>query len=122
MVTVSTKEELKAAMDRHEPKILATGSLAESLRKKSKIKKGLRVGGLLLAIGGVIMIPFTAGTSSAITAMGLTAAGLTVGTVTLSVGELVILCGFTLGLFGIIKGATVKFKSDGSVEIEPKYK
>lgn len=119
MVTVSTKEELKAAMDRNEPKILATGSLAESMRKKSKVKKGLGIGGLLLAIGGVIMIPFTAGTSSALTAMGLTAAGLTV---TLSAAELAILCGFTLASFGIIKGASVKFKSDGSVEIEPKYK
>lgn len=117
MVTVSTKEELKAAMDRHEPKILATGSLAESMRKKSKVKKGLGIGGLLLAIGGVIMIPFTAGTSSVITAMGLT-----IGTVSVSATELAILCGFTLGFFGIIKGASIKYNSDGSVEIEPKYK
>lgn len=122
MVTVSTKEELKAAMERHEPKILATGSLAESMRKNSKAKKGLRIGGLLLAIGGVIMIPLTAGTSSAITAMGLTAAGLTIGSVTLTAADLAILCGFTLSFWGIIKGASVKFKPDGSVEIEPKYK
>lgn len=101
---------------------MVTGELAKTMRKKSKVKKGATIGSALLIVGGIIAIPFTGGASAGITAMGLTAAGLTIGTVTISAAELAILCGFVLGLTGILIGAKITFNSDGTVTVEPKYK
>lgn len=117
MVIVSTKKELKAAIDSREPKIIAVGDLAKSIRSKSKRKKGLRIGGIALAIAGVALIPLTGGTSA-----GLTAMGLTIGSASVSVAELAIICGCVVASIGALKGAKVILKPDGSVEIEPKYR
>lgn len=116
MRTVSTKTELKEALKARERKIIVTGDLAAQMRKKTKVKKAAKIGGLVLIIGGTIAIPFTVGASAAAVAMGLT-----VGTVTLSTVELAILCGFTLGLLGVLTGAKVTFGPGGPVTIEPRY-
>lgn len=122
MITVSTKEELKRALENKEKQIKVTGELAETMRRKSKVRKASKFGAAALIIGGIIAIPFTGGASSGVTAMGLAMTGLTVGTVTISAAELAILCGFVLGMTGILSGAKIKFCSDGTVEVEPKYK
>ena len=72
MTTVSTKEELISAIERREKQIIATGEIAASIRRKVKVKKGAKVGGLVLAIGGLLAIPFTGGTSAGLTVAGLT--------------------------------------------------
>ena len=53
MTTVSTKKELISAIERREKQIIATGEIAASIRRKVKVKKGAKVGGLVLAIGGL---------------------------------------------------------------------
>lgn len=121
MVTVSTKEGLKKAIENRETKILVIGELAKTMRKKAKVKKVSAAGAAALIIGGVVAIPFSGGASAGLTAMGLTAMGLTVGTVTVSTAELAILCGFTLCVIGLCKKCKVKFNPDGSVEITPQY-
>ena len=59
MITVSTKEGLQKALKNRESQIRVTGDLAKSMRKKSKIKKGAKIGGALMVIGGIVAIPFT---------------------------------------------------------------
>lgn len=126
MITVSTKEDLKRALENKEKQIKVTGKLAETMRRKSKVRKASKFGAAALIIGGIIAIPFTGGASSGVTAMDLAMTGLTVGTtvgtVTISTAELAILCGFIIGMTGLLKGAKIKFCSDGTVEVEPKYK
>ena len=123
MTTVSTKQELISAIERREKQIIATGEIAASIRKKVKVKKGAKVGSLVLAIGGLIAIPFTGGASA-----GLTAAGLTclTGAVTLTGGEILILCGIlggtAIGLAGVLRDSKVEFKPDGTVVVTPHYK
>ena len=119
MVTVYTKEEFNAALKNREDKILVQGELAKTMRKKSKVKKRAKIGGVVLLISGIIAIPFTGGASASILATGM---ALTVGTVTISALELLILCGFALGVIGLLSGAKVTFNSDGSVTVEPNYK
>lgn len=118
MITVYSKQELKEAFSNKETKIIVKGALAESFRKKSKVKKSTQIGGLALLIGGIVAIPFTAGASSSLAIAG---AGLTVGSITITAAELAILCGFALGAYGISRGCKVKFSADGSVEIDPVY-
>lgn len=117
MVTVFTKDGLKNAIESREAQIKVIGDLADTMRKKTKVRKASKLGAAALVIGGIVAIPFTGGASAV-----MTIAGLTVGTVTISVVELAILCGFVLGMTGILKGARVQFCPDGSVIIEPKYK
>ena len=123
MTTVSTKQELISAIERREKQIIATGEIAASIRKKVKVKKGAKLGSLVLAIGGIIAIPFTGGASA-----GLTAAGLTclTGAVTLTGGEILILCGIlggtAIGLAGVLRDGKVEFKPDGTVVVTPHYK
>ncbi|MBR6869759.1 MAG: hypothetical protein IKM93_08085 [Bacteroidales bacterium] len=118
MVTVYSKQELKEAFSNKETKIIAKGALAESIRKKSKLKKPTEIGGLALIIGGIAAIPFTAGASSSLAIAG---AGLIVGSITITTAELAILCGFALGAYGISRGCKIKFSANGSVEIDPVY-
>ena len=61
MTIVSTKQEFVSAIERREKQIIATGEIAARFRKQVKVKKGAKVGGLVLAIGGLIAIPFTGG-------------------------------------------------------------
>jgi len=49
--------------------------------------------------------------------MGLTIGAVTTGAVTISIGELAILCGFTLGMTGLLLGRKVKVKF-GPTEVE----
>lgn len=123
MTTVRTKQELISAIERRETQIIATGEIAASIRKKVKVKKSAKIGGLALAIGGLLAIPFTGGASA-----GLTAAGLTcfTGVATLTGIEILILCGIIGGtavaITGVLNGAKVVFRPDGTVEVDPQYK
>ena len=123
MTTVSTKEELISAIERREKQIIATGEIAASIRRKVKVKKGAKVGGLALAIGGLLAIPFTGGTSA-----GLTVAGLTclTGAATLTGTEILILCGIiggtSVAITRILNEAKVAFRPDGTVEVDPQFK
>ena len=118
MTIVSTKQELISAIERREKQITATGEIAASIRRKVKVKKGAKVGGVVLAIGGLLAIPFTGGASAGLTAAGM---ALTVGTVTVSTAELAILCGFVLAYKAIGK-SKVEFMPNGHVIITPQYK
>lgn len=120
MVTVRTKVEFNEALKQKPSVIHVEGELAETIRKRTKIKKIGKGAGLALLIGGVVLLPFTGGASVA--SIGAGAMALTVGTVSVSVAELAILVGGVIAVLGVLKGAKVKFNSDGSVEIEPKYK
>ena len=118
MTTVSTKQELVSAIERREKQIIATGEIAARFRKQVKVKKGAKVGGLVLAIGGLIAIPFTGGASAGLTAAGM---ALTVGTVTRWAGELAMRCGFGLADKAIGK-CEGEFEPNGHVIITPQYK
>jgi len=122
MATVSTKEELKKALEAKERRIVVIGELAASMRKKHTVKKASKIGGIALIAGGIIAAPFTGGTSLAgtVTGLGLVAAGAAL-TITMSAAELAILCGCLLGAYGIHKKCKVIFKPDGTVVIEPTY-
>lgn len=123
MVTVETKEGLKQAINNKETKILVAGELAKQMRKKSKVKKVAKTGGIILAIGSAIAIPFTAGASTAGVVAGVsTATAITIGSITLTTADLVVLCGFVIAETAVLKGAKVNFNSDGSVTVEPNYK
>ena len=123
MTTVSTKQELISAIERREKQIIATGEIAASIRRKVKVKKGAKVGGMVLAIGGLLAIPFTGGASAGATAFGLTCVA---GAATLTGAEILILCGIlggtAIALAGVIKNAKVEFKPDGTVVVTPQYK
>lgn len=120
MITVYTRSEFNRAIDNRESIIICKGSVAEEFKSKHRKKKALSVGGIVLAIGGLIAIPFTCGASGAVTAG--TIAGLTVGTITLTTAELTMICGTTVALLGILKGAKVTFNKDGNVIVKPQYK
>ena len=121
MTTVSTKQELISAIERREKQIIATGEIAASIRRK--VKKGAKVGGVVLAIGGLLAIPFTGGASA-----GLTAAGLTclTGVATLTGTQILILCGIVgvtaMGLSGKLKTCEVEFMPNGPVKLRLQYK
>lgn len=116
MKAVYTQEELASAINNGEKHILAKGSIAETLQSKNRRKTVAKVGGIALALGGILAAPFTGGTSL----LGLGAAGLTVGTLSITTAELAIICGTSIALYGIHKNRQVKMKynGDGSVEID----
>lgn len=118
MVIVKTKNELKRAIERKQFPIKCVGELATQLTKKKKRAKKAKIGGALLALGGLVAIPFTGGASAAATATGLTAMGLTVGSVAISTAELAILVGGGVAITAILKGRKVKLQPDGSVTVE----
>ena len=123
MTTVSTKQELISAIERREKQIIATGEIAASIRRKVKVKKGAKVGGLVLAIGGILAIPFTGGASAGLTAAGLTCLS---GAVTLTGTQILILCGIVgvtaMGLSGKLKTCEVEFMPNGPVKLRLQYK
>ena len=120
MRTVYTQNELEEAIKAHEEKILCKGEIARQFAKKKKRKRAARIGGVLVAIGGIVAIPLTGG-ASLLGTLGAAAVGLTVGTITISAAELAILLGGVVALTGIVSGGKVTFKNDGSVEFDPKY-
>ena len=116
MRTVYSKTELERALTSGEKHIIAKGEIAKELRKKNNLKKTAKIGGILLAIGGIAAAPFTGGASliPSIAAAGATA------TITITTAELAILCGTSVALAAILTGRKVKlkFKDDGSVELD----
>ncbi|MCR4559899.1 MAG: hypothetical protein K5685_07455 [Bacteroidales bacterium] len=116
MRTVYSKTELERALTSGEKHIIAKGEIAKELRKKNNLKKAAKIGGILLAIGGIAAAPFTGGASliPSIAAAGATA------TITITTAELAILCGTSVALAAILTGRKVKlkFKDDGSVELD----
>ena len=77
---------------------------------------------MVLAIGGLIAIPFTGGASAGLTAAGLTCLA---GAVTLTGTQILFLCGIlggtAIALAGVLKNAKVEFKPDGTVVVTPQY-
>ena len=122
MKTVYTKEQLEETLKKGET-ALVKGSLAseicEKYKTRKKVCKSTAIAGGAIAVAGIVAAPFTGGTSLAGTAVGLGAMGLTIGTITLSIGELALLLGAGLAVYGIYKKCKVTFNKDGSVTIEP---
>lgn len=118
---VYTKNELENALSSKSFPIIIKGEYAKEIKKKYKtqkrLKKGALIGGVTTAVAGLFAMPFTGGASGAVAAIGLTATGLAIGTVTISVAELSVLCGFTLGLIGLFQGRKVKVRF-GPTEVE----
>lgn len=119
---VRTKTELETALKAKTKKITVVGPYAEQIareyQKRHKVAKVAKASGGIGAVGVALAsigaAPFSGGLSLA----GLAAsAALTVGTVTISAVELAIICGFTLGMYGLSKGYDVKYSPDGTVEI-----
>lgn len=127
MVTVKTKKELKSAIEKKQFPIRCTGQIASRLTKRKRIAKKAKIGGALLALGGLAAIPFTGGASAVGTAAGMTAMGLTLSggaataaglTVAITTAELAILVGGGVAIIAILKGRRVKLEKDGTVTIE----
>lgn len=117
-MVVKTKEDFKRATELHPEKIIFQGEMAEVVRKavqRKKVSKGVAIGSGLLALGGIIAAPFTAGASlgatgaalgsaglaSFVTAAGATAATTTavsLSTVAVGAGVCGALAGFGIGL------------------------
>lgn len=114
-----TKTELETALKAKTKKITVVGPYAEQIareyQKRHKVAKASGgIGAVGVALASIGAAPFSGGLSLA----GLAAsAALTVGTVTISAVELAIICGFTLGMYGLSKGYDVKYSPDGTVEI-----
>lgn len=120
--TVYTKAELKNALKAGERQFLCKGELAKTLIRKRKMRKGATVASLLAGVGCLAAAPFTFGSSLGIGA-GIIATGFTIGTLTMSAGELAIVCGTALAALGIGMRCKVRcgYFSDGSVglNVEP---
>lgn len=123
--TVYTKDEMHRALAGGERTIIAKGELAQEIRKSSRRRKVAKIGGGLLAVGGVLAAPFTAGTSLAATglSLGTTMAATITGAagecLAISAAELAIIIGGAVAITGIVKGCkSVKFNPDGSVSME----
>lgn len=113
MVTVSTKAQLKAAIEQKQFPIKCVGEIAEQMRKKKKRATKTKIAGGAIALAGLAAIPFTGGASTVATGAGFTAMGLT-----LSATELAILVGGGIAITAILKGRKIKFQADGSVMVE----
>ena len=117
-ITVSTKQELKKAVEARYDKIIITGSIVEDVKKQIQKKKrtekiatitGITAG--VIALGSIVAAPFTGGVSL----FGLTAAGATATTaagttIVLSTTEFfLLLCaagGISYGAFRAYKKVT----------------
>lgn len=122
MKIVTTKEELKKALDEKEEKIIVRGDYAKKIEKKLKWKKNGKIAGLTLAIGGVLLIPFTGGASIPIAMHGFSATlGGTV--ITASAGELAIILGIggAVAMTALLKSYSFKYnKETGELTLERK--
>lgn len=120
MKTVTTKAQLKAAIEQKQFPIKCVGEIGEQLKKKKKRAKRAKIGGALLMLGGIAAIPFTGGASAAGVAAGAGAMGLTIGggALVISTTELAILVGGGVAITGILKGRKIKLQADGSVVVE----
>lgn len=120
-VIVTTEKELEEVLkNKNVDKIRVEGPLAQKMRSKAKKKKilaGSLLGVSAIALGSIIVAPFTGGASliAGATAAGLTA---TIGatTIVVSATELAILVGGVLGSLAIMAGfKKITFNKDGSV-------
>lgn len=118
MRTVYNKKELKNALKAGEKHILCKGEIARTFIRRRKMRKGATVAGILAGVGCFAAAPFTFGSSLGIGA-GFIATGLTAGSLTMSAGELAIICGTFLAALGIGMRCKVHcgYNSDGSVEL-----
>ena len=108
MTNVYTKDQLKAAIKANEKVIILHGDLAKKLRNSKKFAK-IAAG---VTAASAAAVPFTGGLSSVGVVVGT---GLTIGSLTISVTELALILGFTLGVIALLKNYNVKFNPDGSV-------
>lgn len=113
MKHVYNETQLRQALNQGEQRIILHGDMADTVARKYQAKRRTRTGGLLLAAGGLLALPFTGGLSASAVATGLT-----VSAVSISAAELAILVGGTVALASISRGYNVKMNSDGSVELE----
>lgn len=114
MVTVTTKEALKKAINDQEDKILIQGELARKIIKQKKIKKWTLISSISLAGTGLVLAPFTGGSSLGLTVHGLTVATASGTAISASVAEVAIIMGF-LGItisIALLKGYTIKINKD----------
>lgn len=127
MITVTSKTELKNAINAGEKHILCKGNIAKELRRRCIVRKINRRGvwaAVMMAAACLAVAPVTGGTSligigalsTGLAATSVAAAGLTVGSVTISAVELVIICGTLAALFGHKIHLTAH--SDGSVSMD----
>ena len=120
MKTVFTKEELGKALKAKEANILIKGELANTIKTKIQRKKTAKkvgIGTIVIGAAALVAAPFTGGASIA---AGIAATGLAIGGVTITAGELAIILGFTLALYGLLKDCNIKYNADGSVELNKK--
>ena len=107
MVTVTTKEQLKKAIEAKENHIVVEGELAKQLIKRRKVGIGTAIGGGALGLGALIAAPFTGGLSL----FGIA------GATALSEGAILGLAGIAsvtgLGLVGIAKGYNLETEIAG---------
>lgn len=118
MKTVSTKSELKRAIEQNQFPIKCIGDVAKQLRRKKKNSKAGKMVGAALIVAGIATLPFTGGASATGIAAGASALVLGGGTLAISTAELAILVGGGIATLGILKGRKVRLCSDGSVVVE----
>ena len=110
MKTVYNKEELKKALQDKERKIIIKGKLALQIRTQAKVQKVSKGAAIGFGIVSLATAPFSGGTSLA---------GLVASATVLTGGQIIIiiaiLCGFTLGVIGLLKEYNVEFCPNGTV-------
>lgn len=63
MVTVTTKAQLKKAIEVKENRIVIEGELAKQILRQRKVSAGTAIGAGVLAAGSIVAAPFTGGLS-----------------------------------------------------------
>ncbi len=113
-------QELDSAFRSGESEVRLGGSFAktcaQAIEKKNRMKSAAKTVGILTAIAGIALAPFTFGGSLALGAV----AGITAGSVTLTAVELAILCGTGLGAYAISRGYNVKIRHQDTEYIATK--
>lgn len=114
MLVVRTKKELEQAVKNKVPMFRVEGELVSKVKNGLKFKKFSKIT-LAILLASVAAVPFTGGTSAAVSfaanaAIGGTAGGVSSITILIAINFL----GLAL-LKAIDKGYTIKFKYDGSV-------
>ena len=115
MTTVTTKSELKRAIEQKQFPIKCVGEIASQLKRKKKRSKAAKIAGASMIVAGLAAMPFTGGTSAAGVAAGASAMGLTIG---ISAAELAILVGGGVAVTAVLKGRKVRLGANGSVVVE----
>ena len=106
MVTVTTKAQLKKAIEAKENRIVIEGELAKQILRQRKVTAGTAIGAGVLAAGSIVVAPFTGGLSLFGLAAGAAA--------TISGGTAALL----LAISGILGLSVYALKKDYNVKIE----